>query len=73
VGRNGHLAGPLHRAKRALCEVGGPEYHRALLQAFAEAEAALVVKPLAERDLSVDQAEGLLLDSVFSADPFGPL
>jgi hypothetical protein len=24
------------------------------------------------RDLSVDQAEGLLLDSVFPADPFGP-
>jgi hypothetical protein len=47
--------------------------HRALLLAFAEAEALLVVNPLAERDLSADQAEALLLDSVFSADPFGPL
>jgi glycosyltransferase involved in cell wall biosynthesis len=46
--RNGHYAGALHQAERALCGVGSPEYHQTLIQAFAEAEAVLVVNPLAE-------------------------
>jgi hypothetical protein len=35
-------------------------------------DAAIKVLMMTMRDLSVDQAEGLLLDSVFPADPFGP-
>ena len=50
--RNGHYAGALHQAERALCGVGSPEYHRTLIQAFAEAEAVLVVNPLAEAMMS---------------------
>ncbi len=52
LGRRGHRAGALHQAERALCEVGSAEYHRILLQAFGEAEAVLVVNPLAEAMVS---------------------
>ncbi len=52
LGRNGHHAGPLHQAERALCEVGSPEYQRTLFQAFSEAEAVLVVNLLAEAMVS---------------------
>lgn len=45
---NGRWSGPLHQAERALCEVGTREYYKKLLRAFAEAEAVLVVNPLAE-------------------------
>jgi hypothetical protein len=48
----GRMPGALHQAERELCGVGTPEYHEALLRAFREAEAVLVVNPLAEAMLS---------------------
>ncbi len=48
----GHLSGSLHQAERALCGVGTSEYQEKLLRAFAEAEAVLVVNPLAEAMVS---------------------
>jgi hypothetical protein len=50
--QRGHQSGALHKVERDLCEVGGPEYHQTLLQAFGEAEAVLVVNPLAEAMVS---------------------
>jgi hypothetical protein len=44
----GHFSGDLHRAERSLSGVGTPEYREKLLKAFSEAEAVLVVNPLAE-------------------------
>lgn len=48
VSARGHLSGPLHRAERALAGVGTPDYHDRLARALREAEAVLVVNPLAE-------------------------
>lgn len=48
VAERGHLSGDLHRAERALGGVGAPDYHDRLVRAFREAEAVLVVNPLAE-------------------------
>jgi glycosyltransferase involved in cell wall biosynthesis len=50
--QRGHQSGALHKVERDLCEVGGPEYHQTLLQAFGSAEAVLVVNPLAEAMVS---------------------
>jgi glycosyltransferase involved in cell wall biosynthesis len=52
VAERGHHSGSLHQAERALCGVGSAEYHQAMLRAFAEAEAVLVVNPLHEAMLS---------------------
>jgi glycosyltransferase involved in cell wall biosynthesis len=52
VAERGHRSGALHQAERALCGVGSAEYHDAMLRAFAEAEAVLVVNPLHEAILS---------------------
>ena len=48
----GRVSGGLHRAERSLCGVGTPEYDAVLRRAFREAEAVLVVNPLAEAMLS---------------------
>jgi glycosyltransferase involved in cell wall biosynthesis len=48
LGRWGPYSGGLHRAERELCGVGSREYHESLVRAFREAEAVLVVNPLAE-------------------------
>jgi glycosyltransferase involved in cell wall biosynthesis len=50
--RYGPCSGSLHRAERALCGVGTPEYHEKLLRAFREASAVLVVNPLMEAMIS---------------------
>jgi glycosyltransferase involved in cell wall biosynthesis/predicted O-methyltransferase YrrM len=50
--QRGRMSGALHQAERELCGVGTPEYHEALLRAFGEAEAVLVVNPLTEAMLS---------------------
>src|SRR5207253_8533650 len=50
--QRGHRSGSLHQAERELCGVGTREYHEALLRAFREAEAVLVVNPLHEAMLS---------------------
>ena len=47
VDRFGQGSGSLHRAERALCGVGTPAYRESLRRAFREAEAVLVVNPLA--------------------------
>jgi glycosyltransferase involved in cell wall biosynthesis len=52
VQRRGRFSGSLHQAERALCAVGSAEYQAILLRAFAEAEAVLVVNPLAEAMVS---------------------
>ena len=48
----GPSSGSLHRAERELSGVGTPAYHDALLRAFREAEAVLVVNPLTEAMVS---------------------
>ena len=52
ITQRGHLSGSLHQAERALCGVGSSQYEEKLLRAFAEAEAVLVVNPLAEAMVS---------------------
>jgi glycosyltransferase involved in cell wall biosynthesis len=52
VRQNGQQSGELHRAERALCRVGTPEYRDTLLRSFREAEAVLVVNPLTEAMVS---------------------
>jgi FkbM family methyltransferase len=52
VGDRGQFSGSLHQAERALSGVGTSEYHEKLRRAFAEAEAVLVVNPLAEAMVS---------------------
>ena len=47
VDRFGQGSGSLHQAERALCGVGTPAYRESLRCAFREAEAVLVVNPLA--------------------------
>ena len=47
VDRFGQGSGSLHQAERALCGVGTPAYRESLRRAFREAEAVLVVNPLA--------------------------
>jgi glycosyltransferase involved in cell wall biosynthesis len=48
VAERGHCSGALHRAERALAGFGTPDYTERLRRAFREAEAVLVVNPLAE-------------------------
>lgn len=50
--RLGHTSGSLHQVERELSGVGTAEYQSKLMQAFAEAEAVLVVNPLAEAMVS---------------------
>jgi glycosyltransferase involved in cell wall biosynthesis len=52
VRERGHQSGSLHQAERALAGVGTAEYDQVLRQALAEAEAVLVVNPLAEAMVS---------------------
>lgn len=52
VADRGEFSGALHRAERALAGVGTPDYHDRLVRAFQEAEAVLVVNPLAEAMVS---------------------
>jgi glycosyltransferase involved in cell wall biosynthesis len=52
VHERGQFSGPLHQAERELSGVGTPEYAEKLRRAFAEAEAVLVVNPLAEAMVS---------------------
>jgi glycosyltransferase involved in cell wall biosynthesis len=52
VRQRGHQSGGLHQAERALAGVGTAEYDQVLRQALAEAEAVLVVNPLAEAMVS---------------------
>ncbi|MBL8799297.1 MAG: glycosyltransferase [Planctomycetia bacterium] len=49
---HGEFSGALHRAERELSGVGTAEYQERLRRAFAEAEAVLVVNPLAEAMVS---------------------
>jgi glycosyltransferase involved in cell wall biosynthesis len=52
VRQRGSLSGALHQAERDLSGVGTPDYPAQLRRAFAEAEAVLVVNPLAEAMVS---------------------
>ena len=48
----GHTSGSLHQVERELSGVGTAEYHTQLMRAFSDAEAVLVVNPLAEAMIS---------------------
>ncbi len=50
--QRGHTSGSLHQVERELSGVGTAEYQAKLMRAFAEAEAVLVVNPLAEAMVS---------------------
>ena len=72
LGRNGHHW-RLHQAERSLCEVGNAEYQRTLFQAFAEAEAVLVVNPLAEAMVSpYARNVRVVTAGIDPGDSFGP-
>lgn len=64
------FSGALHQAERELCRVGSKAYHQALIWAFAQAEAVLVVNPMTEAMISPFTQTTKVVSAGMSPDRF---